>query len=432
MNRKLLLWLFAAVMAFCGCDNTAVSTEKAPNSKENVSVLETDSEIKSSSQIAAVEDERIEAPLAELIQPDERLLLYRFLPDAKIYEANKLIEMPPQPTLLNVFCSVYDEVFKDRDMPGVNAVTQQKSYVVFDLKKEWLQSLNKGELYEFCNTLAMTVMQNCNCDNVGFKIDGEFGMLGGECWKTEELIMLPNSDPAEFAAIRAQIPYTGLCEPNYNGKLKMEQQLLNDETAQEIYRVLALAGDMPKEFDHPNDHDMNNAVLYLLWCTQYISTYPQEQGYDAQTAQIMLPLASAVSQRLNMQESSFWLKEHIEQSGRLIYGDDFKVVHQRPRLPYKWFETEGVYTPPHMGGGWNIMPYIFSYSEKDDVITAQVAYMCETMSGICDAALKGAEPRYFNTEDEVLKYLQNGAVMREITLKRENDGRLTVRSHHFI
>ena len=78
------------------------------------------------------------------------------------------------------------------------------------------------------------------------------------------------------------------------------------------------------------------------------------------------------------------------------------------------------------------MPYIFDYKEQNGVITAEVAYLKETMMGICDAANTDSEPKYMLSDDEVLQYLQNEAIRREITLKREPDGRLTIKSHHFI
>ena len=432
MVKKLLPWLFVMALAFCGCGNTEISVESEAGQAISAVVSAVESvPVSSTEDSPQAEDDTIQFPPAELIEPDGKLLIYRFWADSKLYEANKLIKMPDKATLFDVFAAVFGELFADEELPKINAVTKQKSYVVFDLSEEWLDRLNKGELYEFCNTLAMTVLKNCGCENVGFMVDGEFGLLGGECWETEELIMLPKADAEQFAKIRAKIPYSGLQKREYDG-VKMADSLQNDQTAQEIYSVLAMAGNMPKDFDTPNDHDMDEAILHLIWCTEAVKTYPQDLGYDLEKAQIILPLASSVSQKLNMQEDSFWLKEHIEQSARLIYGDDFKVVHQQPRLPYKWFETEGVYTPPHMGGGWNIMPYIFDYKEQNGVITAEVAYLKETMSGICEAANTDSEPKYMLSDDEVLQYLQNSAIRREITLKRESDGRLTIKSHHFI
>ena len=106
------------------------------------------------------------------------------------------------------------------------------------------------------------------------------------------------------------------------------------------------------------------------------------------------------------------------------------MVHQQPRLHYKWFETEGVYTPPHMGGGWNIIPHLYSYTvdAENKTVTAEVAYLRNTMQGIYDAV----QDKFMQDYDDIEDYLENRAQRHAVTLRTEADGRLTIRQHHLV
>ena len=426
MKRRRLFSLLLAlllVLTACAGENSSLPSQVSPSSLQE--------------EQSASEQPSVEAPQAELNQPDGTLLLYRYLPDAELYEAAKQLPMPASPTVGDVFFAVASEVLEESTLPKVNRITMQKSYVTIDLGEEWLDRFSKGELNEFCNSLVMTMRQNGVCESVGFRIDGEVGLLGGEVWQPAELRLIDSGDPESFTAIRQQIPYTGIKEPylflDVNGEKVPNRaaSLQGDETADQILRVLALAGDPGEDFDTPAERDGGDLVLYLLWATNYVTIDPNDADYDVQTAQILLPLAASVSERLGAQEDWFWLREHIEETARILYGDAFSVVHRRPSLPYKWFETEGVYTPPHMGGGWSVMPYLYRYTEENNVLTAEVAYLIESYDGVYDAA-PGEERKPLTSLQEVDDCLARTAKRRTVTLHREADGRLTLQSHHFI
>ena len=432
MTHRFFTLLLAALLCLSACGGeissgiSALSESEAPS--EEIS-----------SAVPAVSVQQMDAPPAVLNQPDGTLLLYRYLPESELYEAAKFLTMPESPTLWDVFLAVADEVLDADELPKVNSISIQKNYITCDLSADWLDRFYKAELNEFCNSLVMTMQQNGLCENMGFLIDGEVGLLGGGVWETPALKLLNSGDPKEFDAIRASIPYTGIDEPDsilcsdWYGPLERPEALQNDETADEILRVLTLTGDLKEDFDTPAGRNGNDTILYLIWATNCITTNPNDENYDAQTAQTLLPLAAAVSERLGAPEDWFWLREHIEETARILYGDGFVAEHQQPSLPYKWFETEGVYTPPHMGGGWSITPYLYSYTENDGVITAEVAYLCESYGGTYDAAYyRDENAKQLASLEEVMDCLANTAQRRTVTLRRENDGRLTLQSHHFI
>ena len=377
----------------------------------------------------------ISSPEAELKRTDGTLLLYEYL-ESGIYKAEEEIPLQVRTNLYDVFLAVAQNVLPAGEMPPVNSVTQEKGFVVWDLSGQWLETYDKGELELFCNSLYMTVMQNVqSIDSMQFTVDGEEGLLGGDVWEAAPLQLLENPDAAAFDAIRAQIPYPGLKGPEYltaeesNYRDLFPQELREDETAREIQRVLALAGDLGT-FEAAENIDQKTAITYLLWATPYVSSDPAEG--DAYWEEL-IPLAAAVSQELNFQETWFWMKEHIEESARLLFGDSMTVVHQEPSLPYSYFEDYGVYTPPHMGGGWNIIPVILSYEEEGDTVTAQVVYLMDSMGGLMDSEDRGSGemPEYLDWES-ALDYAQNTARQREVILRREGDGRLTIQSCRYL
>ena len=48
--------------------------------------------------------------------------------------------------------------------------------------------------------------------------------------------------------------------------------------------------------------------------------------------------------------------EWVEATARAIWGEEVPVVHEDAGH-WTWHETEGVYTPPHMGVGSEVLPY---------------------------------------------------------------------------
>jgi len=363
-----------------------------------------------------------------ILTPDNRIVVYRFIPESELYDISKLLEIDSTSDYVDVFNYVCDEVFPNTEIPVINAITLSKSHIVCDFSEDWLNVFSKGQLYEFCNTLVMTLKQNGICESVSFQIDGKLGLLGEEVWQTAELKILESADASEFTKIREQIPYNGMQLHGGESYFDLAKSLKNDATALKIQRTLRFAGELTNEFDHPSDMDMQKAVQSLIWSTKPIYITPDNEYYDVEVTQKIMPIAASVSQRLAMQETCFWIKEHIEETAYRIFGNDTVIKHCEPSLPYQWFETEGVYTPPHMGGAGHIIPHLYSYTVDIDneTVNAEVAYLRYTMQGFYDAVLD----KFTEDYDEVEDYLENRAQRHIVTLRTEPGGSFLIRQHH--
>jgi len=408
----------AVIMALFGNDGN-IGQNAIPSSDGTVSQVDI--------SVVQKEEDDTESLGEEKIYPDSRIILYRFIPESELYDTTKLLDLGEEAGYNDIFNAVTDEVFPGKEIPPVYSISKTKEYIVCDFGEEWLDSFNKGELYEFCNTLVMTLCKNGFCESAGFRINGKTGLLGGEVWDMAELKVLETADPQQFTEIRASIPYSGLRISGTEHYFDVAKDLKKDDKAKEIHKILKLAGELTNEFDHPSDNDMRHAIQYLIWATEPVDIDTNSINYDVKTAQTIMPIAASISKRLALQENWFWIKEHIEQTARTVYGDDVVVKHQQPMYPYQWFETEGVYTPPHMGGAGNLIPHLYSYTDIAGVITAEVTYLEENMQGIYLPGLGKTTENY----DEVDSYLANEAVRHIVTMQRADDGRLVVRSHHF-
>lgn len=362
----------------------------------------------------------------EKIYPDNRKILYRYIPESGLYDTSKLLEFSDEADYNDIFNEVTAEVFPDSEIPEVLSIVKTKEFIVCNFDDEWLDTFNKGQLHEFCNTLVMTLCKNGYCENVGFRINGEVGLLGGEVWDLAELKILQTADADQFRDLRAEIPYGGMRLNGGESYFYLAKSLKGDNMAEKILKVMRLAGELTNEFDHPSDMDMKNAVQSLIWSTEPIYINTDSENYDVETVQKIAPITASVSQRLGFQETCFWMKEHIEETAYLVFGKDVVIKHCEPSLPYKWFETEGVYTPPHMGGAWRVIPHIYRYSVENDTVTVEAAYLREYMQGVYDAI----NDKFTDNYDEIEEYLEKRAQRHIVKLQVEPDGRLTVRQHY--
>ncbi|MBQ4538520.1 MAG: hypothetical protein II995_02815 [Oscillospiraceae bacterium] len=435
MNKSFCGFLMALILfiSACGGGNAAVtdngsSTALVPAEQASVASSESASGI--NPEVESKESETKQPSGNEKIYPDNRVILYRFIADSELYDTTKLLEVKDGAKFGDIFNIVVEEMFPNIDVPTIHSVAMSKSCVFCNFGEDWLDTFNKGQLYEFCNTLTMTLQKNGFCESVSFMIDGKTGLLGGETWECAELKVLEGASADECADIRASIPYGGLKQHGADSYFDFAKTVKKDDMAEKIHRVLKFAGELINEFDHPSEMDMENAVQNLIWCTEPIDIAPDSEYYDVKIAQQLIPITSSVSQRLAFQENCFWLKEHIEESAYEIFGADVVIKHCEPRMPYKWFETEGVYTPPHMGGGWNIIPHLYSYTvdAENKTVTAEVAYLRNTMQGIYDAV----QDKFMEDYDDIEEYLQNRAQRHIVMLRTEADGRLTIRQHHLV
>ena len=96
--------------------------------------------------------------------------------------------------------------------------------------------------------------------------------------------------------------------------------------------------------------------------------YPEDDDF-------LRPLSDAA------QDSEFIPGEWVEATARAIWGEEVPIVHEDAGH-WTWHETEGVYTPPHMGIGSEVLPYPHSITQTEDGWTAEVSYLLMNMGGV--------------------------------------------------
>lgn len=304
----------------------------------------------------------------------------------------------------------------------VNSITRHKQMLVLDLPSSLVRETLSDPTTEamLLNSISMTLLINGN--DVGFTMDG------GQYSSAN--ITLPNDrygsyqppelklavKAGEYDAIRASIPYPGLCTRYF----EIPDYILSpDATGKALADYLAMVGLPREDFDSSSQidpaHLLEQALLGSYLYQDYVINpeYQPDFLYQPQ----LFPITVAVG------DSSVYLREHVEQSARLIFGDSVTIQHQDVQA-YTWHEAEGVYTPPHMGGGGPNVPVIFSYEDKGDRYEAEVAYM---QYGL-DCFFVDDQPA---SGQKLLDYVQNQAARYRVVVLKKGD-HLQIQSIHKI
>lgn len=236
------------------------------------------------------------------------------------------------------------------------------------------------EVHALLNTLARTLLEN-GFYQVGFTLDGAGFSLGGvtledDGWGRYDPEPLYNQPitPEDFTALRALLPWPGFRtysdSPLAAGDAAME-------TAPEFYTLLWLAGDQGAYAD-PSELDpkaVRTAALQATPDTYGCRNEPERWPLYPKDDDFLRPLSDSV------QDSEFVPGEWVEAAARSIWGGEITVSHG-DAANWIWHEIEGVYTPPHMGGGRDVLPYPHSITQTEDGWTAEVSYLLATMGGV--------------------------------------------------
>lgn len=365
----------------------------------------------------------IESPPAELKAP-KTITLYRFFSEGQIYEVEETA-YSDEKNLLSVINHIIKALDITEPLP-ILGMTQQKSFVVIDFDESLLNKYDKHELDVLLTTLVMTLRQNVvSVWDVQFKLNGETGVFG-ETFEPVPLAFAPG-DPSEFAAICASIPYEGLqIETPY-----LSDEMTNigepaDETAKEIVAFLTTLGKIEKDAASPADLDRNDLFYSCINATAYYWSRPYESEPERYRKELA-PIADSVSAKVGMPEDMFWIVDHVRQTAKLLCGDDFTLqLTQKNCDPWSYFEQEGVITPPHMGGGYAVLPIVLDYKTTADGYRVEAVYIYDSIDGF---SLWGGDNI---PEAQLADFVQHKAPRREIILKRADDGKLRFVSHRFL
>lgn len=223
---------------------------------------------------------------------------------------------------------------------------------------------------------ATIVENNADISKVCFmvgEIPYESQYLDAQGYFVPMEITLPSCSMEELEAIRKAIPYQ---EPENGDDYIIAQPILkNDPVAEELsvylQRIL-LANGLPLEpFDKIEDADsgfiiraaVNDAVLYH-------TDDPSDPNYREE----LIPLEETSS------DIYFYLKEHVAQSAKKLFGEDVPVEHGSEGI-YHYNEYAGVYIPIRMGIHAASMPVILSCQNLGDKYEAELVMIAQQGEG---------------------------------------------------
>ncbi len=302
----------------------------------------------------------------------------------------------------------------------VNAIARHKQMLVVDLPAATVNGPLADAEQEavILNSIGMSLGINGN--DVGFTMDGgqyrsanlTLENDGYGRYQPPDLKLAVKA--GEYDAIRASIPYPG---PK-TGQLEYPGYVVElDATGKALADYLVTVGLPGEDFDDPAQIDPLHVLeqaIELCYLIQYDNINPEYQPEFVYQPQLF-PIVVAV------RDSVMILGEHVEQSARLIFGDAVTLRHQNV-FKYTWHEAEGVYTPPHMGGGGPLVPIILGYEDKGDRYEAEVVYM---QYGL-DCFYVDGEPA---TGQKLLDYVKNRAPRHRAVVLKKGDG-LLIQSIH--
>lgn len=406
MRKITLIFCFALLLAsFASCNKTQ---------DENVSSISS-SNVSSYVESQEIEPTSVPSPPAELKTPGE-ITVYVASANSDIFESYVVPIDKEDATLLDIA----DAVAKQLEVTiPIKSIIQQKGMVTVDLSDSFLTDYGKEEAERILTTLAITLQENhFSFETVLYQENGEAGVFGSDLWNIPPLKLVEDTAD-EYAAIRAKVPYEGLREYNNLGEPIIE----TDETGTKLTRFISYLPLFEKDILSPKDIDNKQALKSVIFATKgYFSSSQSEETYAPE----LKPLEAPISETLGFREEMFWLKEHIEASAHLLFGNDFEIKHEDANH-YTYHETVGVYTPPYMGGGFINIPIIFSYEDLGDSYKVELAYIVRGMDGYVDP---DTDNRI--NENELKQYAENNSKRREIILKKTADGNFTFVSHKYL
>lgn len=400
------------VVVICGC-----SQQAEPDAARSAESSEQSSLQPSEPQSSSAASSELIAPPAELKEAGV-ITVYRAYPNTEIFEPFRVEVDKATPTLLDIIKET--EKVLDMELP-ILSVTQQKGMVTINLASSFISARSKREIYPILSTVGMTLKENHQTlEWVVYQIDGETGMLG-EKYPLPALNLLEGA-PEEFAAIRAKVPYEGLEEVTAYAEY--------DKTGNKIAEFLSRLEPLDKDIQSVKELDNQYILRTSIFNTQYYTTNAEDSEREHYCRKLK-PMEGPVSEKLGLSftETMFWLQEHVEQTAKLIFGDTVTLKHENLKIhPYRYFATEGVYTPPHMGAGHSVRPYILGYEDQGDSYKVTATYIFESEAGYIDPdALKQTI-----SQEEVDEYAKTKCRKREIILKKAEEGSLRFVSHRFL
>ncbi len=359
-------------------------------------------------------------PLNVELVRDGVITVYRAFPNSDVLESVEVKAPDGEVTIWDVINAV--ETVLDEELP-IRTITQQQGLLVIDVSHQLFDRYPKREIYPLLTAVGVTLRENHKAfEQLQYQVDGEVGMLG-------ELYTLPplklaNGSAQDYAAIRASIPYEGLFNEGEQRSL-----IEMDDTSRQILRYLGLLEVIDKDVTSASELGNQYLIQTAIFHTQHYSI----DSYDKQFSNYreeLSALQESVSEKLGMVETWFWMEEHVQESTRLIFGDEVTIRHTNlKQYPYLYMQTEGVYTPPHMGIWSAPVPFLLGYQDLGDSYRVEMAFVLSTMNGYVDP---DKNDDVLIGKEDIDEYVRTTSRRREVILKKQEDGRVTLVSHRYL
>ena len=276
------------------------------------------------------------------------------------------------------------------DLPegiGISEIRVEKMYPVIDLAltadSPAAETLSEpAAVEELLNTISMT-MRQAGFYEGGFLLNGgQFSLVGlileddGYGRYVPPALYNQPVTGEEYTALRQLLPYPGLL-PSEEPFTAADEAVRTDYP--EVYSLVAAAGDVgiytdPSQIPEEKRRSAALAAVPDTYrCQQDPAAWPEYPAEDS----FLDVLFAAVD------DTQLTPREWVDAAVQTIWGDAGAVTHgDAGQMTYH--PTEGVYTPPHMGGGTDTLPHFFSVSETENGCTAEVCYLTMSLAGVLD------------------------------------------------
>ncbi len=364
-----------------------------------------------------------ELPFVELKEPGV-ITVYRTYQYTDIFEPVRIEVDQTDLTVPDIIREA--EKVLDVELPIIE-VTEDKGRITVNLSHDFTDKYDKRderELDAILDTVGMTLRENVKSFNrLSYQIDGVAGPLNQ--WYELPVLKLIDGTPGEYAAIRAKIPYEGLDAIQEI----TEYDAVGNQIATFLSRLMPLDRDIASVKELDNQYILQTAIFQTKY---YFSTLikGEEERYRAELKPIEGPVSGKL-QKNGPIEIQYWLQEHLEQSAKLIFGEDVAITHENLyHYKFKYFEIEGVYTPPHTEVGPNPRAFLLDYEDLGDSYRVKAVYVLEHLG--YDPPYSDPDTKEGFYEDELKNYVQTKGRKREIILRKAEGGTLQFVSHRFL
>ena len=422
MKKLIIVTLISAFILSCtSCANR--NTAPQPSSSQDISQSENIiSEISNSSEISLQSsyqrDDNITSPNFEI----DTLEVYRYFTNGEIYSHSSVDFKNKEQNLLSVIDTAVSVLDFIKEPLPIKSIKQEKSFITVDFDESFIHTFSKYELDEIRNTVAMTLLKNQIADSFCFTLNGDKDIMGGNFLPAELRVAEVNA--AECKKLTDTVTYevfnTGIFDAeNYKNTFGVEP----DQTETEIFHLLQGVNKIENSASSPYELDKFSMYYGLICNTKpYFTAKSYAESEKESYAPQLSTISDSVSAKTGMPEDMLWIADHLKETAKLFYGDDFELdLSSWNKYMGKWiyFPDENVVIPPHMGGGYDTLPFVKSYTEKNDIVNAEIIYLFGSMQGISP----WDENENYSL-DEIKNYIDTTDQIVNVTMKREKDGRL--------